>query len=117
MLNRMNLPLFHLTFQLMIFSALLECSTGSIHAVNERIASAYRARRASDLPNAVRFTVAGVLLFGSIFLADHFGLVTLIAKGYRVVAYVMLAVFVVPLMTIGIARLWPTLRARPCPSD
>lgn len=111
MLTRMNLPVFHLTFQLMIFAALLESGTGSVHAVNERIASAYRRRRSRELPNLARLAMAGALLVGSIFLADRFGLVTLIAKGYRALAYVMLALYVIPLMTYGIWRLLKARRA------
>jgi uncharacterized membrane protein YkvI len=53
------------------------------------------------------------VLVGSIFLADRFGLVTLIAKGYRALAYVMLALFVVPLMTYGVWRLWKAAHAQP----
>jgi uncharacterized membrane protein YkvI len=105
MLKQMNLPVFHLAFQLMIFAALLESGTGSVHAVNERIAAAFGRRRAKPLPNVARLAIAGALLIGSIFLADRFGLVTLIAKGYRLLAYVMLALYVLPLMTVGIWRL------------
>jgi len=105
MLRQMNLPVFHLAFQLMIFAALLESGTGSVHAVNERIASAYRRRRSNELPNSARLVIAGAMLIGSIFLADRFGLVTLIAKGYRILAYAMLVLYVVPLMTYGIWRL------------
>jgi uncharacterized membrane protein YkvI len=111
MLRRMNLPVFHLAFQLMIFAALLESGTGSVHAVNERIASAYRRRRSRELPRLARLAMAGALLVGSIFLADRFGLITLIARGYRALAYVMLALYVIPLMTYGIWRLWKARRA------
>lgn len=111
MLRRMNLPVFHLTFQLMIFAALLESGTGSVHAVNERIASAYRRRRSRELSKLARLAMAGALLVGSIFLADRFGLVTLIARGYRALAYVMLALYVIPLMTYGIWRLWKVRHA------
>ena len=41
-------------------------------------------------------------------LAGRFGLVSLIANGYRALAYILLAVFVLPLMTIGVWRLWRT---------
>jgi uncharacterized membrane protein YkvI len=104
MLKQMHLPLFHLGFQLMIFAALLECGTGSVHAVNERVRAAYR-RRNKELKNLTRFVIAGAMLAGSIFLADRFGLVTLIARGYRILAYAMLALYVVPLMTYGVWRL------------
>ena len=106
MLNQMQLPWFHWAFQLMIFAALLESGTGSVHAINERIASAYLRHRNRPLPNAARFVIAGALLVGSVFCAQAFGLVTLIGKGYRWLAYTMLALYVVPLCTVGVWRLW-----------
>jgi len=39
-------------------------------------------------------------------LADRFGLVALIAKGYRALAVIFLVVYVLPLLTIGVGRLW-----------
>ena len=106
MLRRLNLPAFHVAFELMIFAALLESGTGSVHAVNERIAAAYRSSRSADLPKLARFVIAGALLAGSIFLATRFGLVTLIARGYRILAYTMLVLYVLPLATLGVWQLW-----------
>jgi uncharacterized membrane protein YkvI len=48
---------------------------------------------------------------GSIFLAARFGLVTLIARGYRGLAYMFLAVFVLPVMTVGLWQLFARGRA------
>jgi uncharacterized membrane protein YkvI len=107
----MNLPAFHVTFQLMIFAALLESGTGAVHAVNERIASSYRRRRGVELPNALRLLAAGIVLIGSIFIANRFGLVTLIARGYRGLAYLILTLYVAPLMTYGVWQLWRRYRA------
>jgi uncharacterized membrane protein YkvI len=106
MLRQLDMPVFHLLFQAMIFSALLESGAAAVHAANERIAVAWRERRKSELSNAWRFAIAATLLVGSIFIADHFGLVALIAKGYRGLAYLFLAVYVLPLLTIGAWRLW-----------
>lgn len=106
MLQRLDLPLFHLLFQLMIFSALLESGASSVHAINERIAKAVRGRRGADLSHRARLAIAVVVLAGCMFLADRFGLVALIANGYRTLAYVLIAVFVIPLMTLGVWRLW-----------
>jgi uncharacterized membrane protein YkvI len=102
MLRQMNLPAFHLTFQLMIFAALLESGTGAVHAINERIAASFRTAKNRPLPNWVRLVCAGVVLVGSVFLANRFGLVTLIARGYRGLAYLILALYVAPLMTYGV---------------
>ena len=106
MLQRLDLPLFHLLFQLMIFSALLESGASSVHAINERIAKAMRVRREIELSHRMRLAISLALLVFCMFLADRFGLVALIANGYRALAYILLAVFVLPLMTFGVWRLW-----------
>ncbi|MBL8265538.1 MAG: hypothetical protein JNL55_04125, partial [Steroidobacter sp.] len=106
MLQRLGYPLFHALFQLMIFAALLESGTGSVHAVNQRIEQAWRARSGRDLSPRVRFVAAGVLLVLAMLLADRFGLVTLIGQGYRGLSYVLIAVYVVPLLTYGVWKLW-----------
>ena len=106
MLQRLDRPLFHLLFQAMIFAALLESGTGAVHAINERVAVAWRARSGHALPGATRFGIAAALLIGSIFIADRFGLVALIANGYRALSWLLLIVYVLPLMTLGVWWLW-----------
>lgn len=105
LLSRMNLPAFHLLFQLMIFSALLESGTSAVHAINERIDHAWQRHGRGALTHRARLAIAFVLLVVCLFLAGRFGLVALIANGYRALAYLMLAVFVLPLFTIGLHRL------------
>lgn len=112
LLQRLNFPAFHVAFQLMIFCALLESGTGAVHAINERLAHVWTQRKGGDFPHKWRLAVAGALLVGSIFIADRFGLVTLIAKGYRALAWMFLAVYVAPLMTWGVWRLWKGHAAR-----
>jgi uncharacterized membrane protein YkvI len=105
LLRRLNFPAFHYLFQLMIFLALLESGTGCVHAFNERVAEAYAARQGRGLSKIARLSITGALLLGSIFLAARFGLVTLIARGYRGLAYLFLAIFVLPVMTLGVRQL------------
>ena len=112
-LRQLNMPVFHLLFQMMIFSALLESGAAAVHAANERVAATWRARRGVELPIGGRFAIALALLVGSIFIADRFGLVTLIASGYRALAYLFLAVYVLPVLTIGV---WRLLRRSPQPA-
>lgn len=111
LLTRLDFPAFRYVFQAMIFAALLESGTGQIHAINERIANAYVARRGVELSWTHRFSITVAILFGAIVVADRIGLVTLIADGYSWLAAVFLAVFVVPLLTIGIWRLARDRRA------
>jgi uncharacterized membrane protein YkvI len=106
MLQRIGIPVFHLLFQAMIFSALLESGTSSVHAINERIDHAWNARTGGSLSHRARLIIALVLLVGCMFLASRFGLVALIANGYRVLAYILLATYILPLVTIGVWKLW-----------
>ena len=111
LLRELHVPLFRLAFQTMIFAALLECGTGMVHAVNERVAQRWRRRGVGPAPRAARLAITLCLLVVSIFVAGRFGLVALIAHGYRVLAWVFLAVYVAPMLTLGIWRL-----RRPAPS-
>jgi len=106
MLQQLNQPLFHLLFQLMIFCALLESGTGAVHAINERVAKAWQSARGEVLTSRARLVIALALLVCCMLLADRFGLVALIAKGYRALAAIFLLIYVVPLMTLGVAKLW-----------
>src|SRR6476469_8232271 len=49
LLQRIGFPAFQLLFQAMIFAALLESGTSSVHAINERINHAWQARRGRSL--------------------------------------------------------------------
>lgn len=105
LLRQLNVPVFHWAFQMMIFAALLESGAGAVHAINERIAGVLQRRRGTELSARSRALVAGALLLVCMFVADRVGLIALIASGYRLLAYLFLAVFVLPLLTIGLARL------------
>ena len=105
LLQRLDAPWFHLLFQLMIFAALLESGTGAVHAINERINNAWRRRYQAPLTRAARLTIALAVLCGCMLLAQRFGLVALIARGYRALAVVFLLLYVLPLLTVGVVRL------------
>ena len=89
----------------MIFAALLESGTGAVHAINERINRAWLRTHAQALARALRLCIALAILTGCMLLAQRFGLVALIAKGYRALAAIFLLVYVLPLFTIGLSRL------------
>jgi uncharacterized membrane protein YkvI len=113
MLQQFGIPAFHLLFQAMIFAALLESGTSAVHAINERIGHAWEAHRGVPLSRRSRLIIAVLLLVGCMFVANRFGLVALIANGYRALAYILLAVFVLPLLTVGLWRLKRPRHAAP----
>jgi uncharacterized membrane protein YkvI len=106
LLARLDQPWFRYLFQIMIFAALLESGTGAVHAVNERISTVWHARTRKQLTTRARGAIALSLLVTCMLIADRVGLVALIANGYRALAYLLIAVYVVPLLTIGVWRLW-----------
>jgi uncharacterized membrane protein YkvI len=114
LLQRIGSAGFQILFQAMIFSALLESGTSSVHAINERIDRAWITRTGKELTHAQRLSIAAVVLIGCMFLASRFGLVALIATGYRALAYILLATFILPLVTVGVWKL--SHRAGPSPA-
>jgi uncharacterized membrane protein YkvI len=96
-LAHLNVPVLHVVFQLMILAALLESATGAVHAINQRVDHVSRAR-GRPLTALGRLMLSAGILILSIFIATRFGLVTLIARGYRALALVFIAVYVVPLL-------------------
>jgi len=113
LLREMAVPGFHILFQLMIFAALLESGVGAVHAINERVSGAIAARGRPPLGAGARALIAGTVLAGCMFVAARVGLVDLIARGYRLLAWLFLASFVAPLFTIGIWRLLRASSAHP----
>jgi uncharacterized membrane protein YkvI len=114
LLGKLNIPVFRTLFQIMIFAALLESATGGIHAINERVAHAYYEARGVMLSTTARLAVTCVVLVVAVFVATRFGLVALIASGYRWLAVAILTIYVLPLVTLG---LWRILRSSATRSD
>ena len=95
---------FQIAFQVVLFGTLIESGTGLIHAFNERIEGVFSARRAR-MPDAVRPVVAVILLILASALS-RFGIIDLIGTGFGALSWVFLFIFVLPLLTIGMYRLF-----------
>jgi uncharacterized membrane protein YkvI len=117
LLQRIGSPAFHVLFQAMIFCALLESGTSSVHAINERIDRAWETRTGKVLTHKQRLSIAAIVLVACMFLAGRFGLVALIATGYRALSYLLLATFILPLVTIGVWKLMRLRAPRPAQSQ
>lgn len=109
LLSQLGHPWFRTLFQVMIFAALLESGSGAVHAINERIADALGSRGLT-FGRGARGLIALVLLASCMVIAARVGLVALIAGGYRLLAGLILAVYVVPLIVTALLRL---IRAAP----
>lgn len=106
LLAQIGLGWFTALFNVMLFVALLETGAGGVNAITDRVADTYKARYHSAFPRFGFFALSALIVFGSGVVATQVGLIDLIAKGYGAFAYVMLAIFIVPLLTIGLWRLF-----------
>lgn len=93
-----------LVFYIVVFGTFIETGTGMIHAVNERIYHVFL-ERSAEMPRWLRPAVAMFILFFAVVLADRFGIINLIAKGYVALAWIFLVIFFVPLLTVGVWRI------------
>lgn len=100
-------------FNIMLFVALLETGTGGVNAITDRVADSYEARYEKPFPRFGFLALSALIVFGSGVVATQVGLIDLIAKGYGAFAYVMLAIFIVPLLTFGLWRLLAQRRQGP----
>jgi len=103
LLQKADVPLLLIIFQLVLFGTLIETGTGFIHSVNERIQSTLRAK-GKELLRWQRPIVALIMLLIALGIST-FGLINLIAKGYGTAAWGFLIAYIIPLLTIGIYKL------------
>lgn len=110
LLRALDAPYLALAMQLAIFGTLVQTGLGILHGLNERVVAAYEERVAPGerLVGRIRIMRAAVslaVLLIAILLAARIGLVDLIANGYGYLSWVILAIYVAPLLTIGLWRL------------
>lgn len=94
---------FQVVFQLVLFGTLVETGAALIHGFNERLAGS-RAERGSTLGWGSRFGV-GVATLALATALSGFGLTALIARGYGTLTLGFLAVYVIPVLTVGVWRI------------
>lgn len=89
-----------IVFGIVVGWTLIETATGMIHALNERISHSLIHANRRPLSDAKRGAIALVTLALSMVLAQV-GIIDLIATGYTIMGYGMIAVFAVPLIARG----------------
>jgi len=104
-LSGLQMPWFQLLFQIILFGTFIETGTGMIHGFNERIAGVL-AERGQVMSHWHRLAVAGSLLVGAIWLADRFGLVALISRGYGLITWGFWILFLLPILIVGSKRIF-----------
>jgi uncharacterized membrane protein YkvI len=100
LLNALDIQWFSLVFQIILVGTFIETAVGIIHAFNERLFP-----KASDQKVSrpkVRALLCLAIMGFSVYIAGRFGIIDLIAKGYGTIAYILVALVVVPLLSRGL---------------
>jgi len=91
-------------YAIVVLWTLVETSVGMIHALIDRI-SVNRVENGGDPlgPQAAALISVGLLVSAA--LLSQLGIIALVAQGYTLMAYGFLALFALPLLTVGLARI------------
>ena len=89
----------------MLFGTFIETGAGLLQGINERIDGYLLEKGAPSLRQRSRAMIAVCAILVSAGLS-FWGITNLIASGYGMMAWGFLVVYVVPLLTIGVYRIW-----------
>ena len=93
----------YILFEIVLFGTLIETGAGFIKAVDDRIEISY-AKAGNTVPTWMRPTITITAVVIGICIST-FGLTGLIAKGYGTVSWGFLAIYVIPMLTIGVYKI------------
>ncbi len=84
---------------------LIETATGVIHAMIERIEKGREESGKIPLTRAKKAAITvGILIVSIAF--SKFGIIALVAKAYTILAYMFILLFLVPLLTVGVYKIF-----------
>jgi uncharacterized membrane protein YkvI len=112
MLGRLGIGVLTAAYLVVLFGTFIETGVGDIQGVLERIQAWWIERTGRELRHRTCAAIAaGVMLLAG--ALSTLGVVDLIAEGYGTLAWGFLAVYVVPLLTVGV---WHIARERDGPA-
>jgi uncharacterized membrane protein YkvI len=109
-LQKLADPLLTLAFSIILMGTLIETGVGLVYAFNERITLTQSRFLFENVKKTQRALI--LVLLALAYGLSQFGLVNLIAQGYTLLSWVILGVFIIPLLTFGILRIrqgWMTV--------
>lgn len=103
-LQQLNLPILLAVYVVMLFGTIVQTGVGILQGINERMDHWWEERTGRKLNPKVHASLAGAAVLISMLLAN-LGIVTLVAKGYGSLAWFSAAIYVLPVLTIGLYKL------------
>lgn len=101
-----DVPLFFIVlFGVVVGWTLIETASGMIHAFVDRLEAQLNELANKTLSSTQKGSIAVGTLILAVVLAQV-GIIDLISKGYTAMAYAMIVVFAIPLLTIGVYKIF-----------
>ena len=94
----------YIFFGVVMGGTLIETSTGIIHAMLSRVDKSLEERHGGQLSRTQKGGLTIGILIASMGMAQ-IGIIDLIAKGYNALAYAFIAIFLIPLFTVGVYKI------------
>ena len=94
----------YIFFGIVMGWTLIETATGIIHAMLTRIDKSLEERHGGQLSRTQKGGLTIGILIASMGMAQ-IGIIDLIAKGYNALAYAFIAIFLIPLFTVGVYKI------------
>jgi len=107
MMVQMGMTVMIIIYSVMLFGTFIETGAGMLQGINERIDAFLIEKGGSGLSGKAHSAIAVTAIAVSAVLS-LWGITNLIASGYGTMAWGFLAVYVIPLLTIGVYRILGT---------
>ncbi len=104
MMGKLGMGVLLVVYSVMLFGTFIETGAGLLQGINERIDAYLMEKRGNSLSGIAHALLAVFAIIVSAVLSI-WGITNLIAQGYGTMAWGFLAVYVVPLLTIGLYRI------------
>ncbi len=105
MIDQIDVPYLLIVYLFAMFGTFLGTGLGFLQAVSERLDAWATDKMGTTLPRWLHVCVAvGALLISAVL--GQFGIIDLIAKGYGTIAWGFLFVFIIPIMTVGVYKIY-----------
>ena len=104
MMNALGMTTLVTVYSVMLFGTFIETGAGMLQGINDRIEVYLTEKRGTGTTRTVHATLAICAIAISALLSLA-GITTLIAKGYGTMAWGFFIIYIIPLTTIGLARI------------
>ena len=104
LISELGLTWLLVTFSVVLFGTFIETGAGMLQGINERIDTWLAERRGKGLGRTAHAVLAVSAILVSALLS-LWGITSLIAQGYGTIAWGFFAVYMVPLVTVGVYRI------------